>query len=329
MTRPGLRDAGGARGHPPQPVQRARRGTLPHLELRVRQRGAGRGALRRRRRRHGVFALHQSHGAVAAGAACRARGRGVLCRHRIGHVGDTRLRARPAARRRSHRGIARSVRRNRAAVQQLAAALRHRDDIRSRHATFGVVAGIAAQHTHAVPRDALEPAHRGLRHCRRGAARARAWRFACRRQLLLHACAAAPARAGRRSGHPLGDQVSRRAGQGDGWRGARPARADRGAAGRFSAQRRAHAVAFQRLGHPQGTGDAEAARGGTLLPVRSRWPRWLRGASARGARVLPGPCRATRSSSWLRASSAAAGVSCPSWSRAGAMRPGAWWTPPG
>ena len=124
------------------------------------------------------------------------------------------------------------------------------------------------------------------------------------RQRVLHAGAAAAARARRRPRDPLRDQVPRRAGPGDGRRGAAARR--RWWASRWSPFLRTAgpgAVAVQRLGDAEGPGDAGAAHAARSRRRRSssragcrRIPRWR-------ASTTPG-CRRIRSTSWRSASSA-------------------------
>ena len=73
-------------------------------------------------------------------------------------------------------------------------------------------AAIRTEHQAAVRRIADQPAHRGVRHPRPRRDRARRGRRSRRRQLLLHAGAAAADRARCRLRHPLGNQVPRRPG---------------------------------------------------------------------------------------------------------------------
>src|SRR5205814_1944890 len=136
-----------------------------------------------------------------------------------------------------------------------------RDDVRNADQDAGVAARSPPQDEALFSRDAVEPAHRNLRHRGAWPGRKVRGRTAGRGQRVLHAGAAAAARARRRPGDPLGDQIPRRA---------RPRARRRGAGsedagGRSDDGVSAHggtgAVAFQRLGAAKRPRDPAAAHG--------------------------------------------------------------------
>ena len=300
-----------ARRHPAQPVQRALRGAVPHLELRVRQRGAGRGALRERGGRLRLLALHQPDGrrcsrnalaALEGAEACVATASGmsaILATAMVLAEGrrPRGLRRRACSARRcssSPRSSRASASRRRLSTAPIAEAWR-----RAIRPTTRLL--FLETPSNPLTEIADIAALAGLAKQRGRAARGR--------QLLLHAGAAAAARARRRPGDPLGDQVPRRAGQGARRRGARPARA--GAGRRSSAFLRTagpSAVAVQRLGAAEGTRDAEAAHARAVGARRSSSRAGSSGTRGSSASTTPGSSR-TRSTRSRGASSARAGRS--------------------
>ena len=142
--------------------------------------------------------------------------------------------------------------------------VRRRDDLRLRHRRRSMAARRAAEHEALLSRDAVEPAHRDLRHrCAEGG-RACGGRLAGRGQLLLYARAAAAARIRRGPRHPHRDQVPRRAGAGARRRGAGSAIAHHGRRLRFSAHGGTDALGLQRVGDQQGARDAQDPHGGAI-----------------------------------------------------------------
>src|SRR6266850_8483293 len=282
----GSGNAGRARRAGAHGVQRARRGAVPHLELRFRQRRAGGCALHRHRGRLRLLALQQPHGVDVPGPPRRARGRRILHRHGLRHVGDSRHRHGAAEERRPHPLLQRGVRCDGAALRHHPPPVRRRHILRFSDPGGGMASRATAEYQNAVRRNPVESAHRDFRS--RGArigcqSRGRA---AGRGQRLLHAGAAAAARARRRPRDPLRDQAPRWPGQSTRRRGARSCQARHGAGVSVPAHRGPVAFAVQCLGDPEGARDARAAHAGTV--GRRNGDGALAGrASRRGARALP------------------------------------------
>ena len=157
-----------------QPVQRALRSAVPHLELRLRERRAGRGALRRRRAGHRLLALHQPHRRACSRTAWpRSKARRAASPPPRAWRRSSPPRWCHAEGRRPRGVLDARVRRHRPALQHACSgASASRPPTSSPTRIEEWQRGDAAQHAAAVPRDAVEPADRDLRH--RGARRS--WR---------------------------------------------------------------------------------------------------------------------------------------------------------
>ncbi len=140
-------------------------------------------------------------------------------------------------------------------------------------------------------------------------------------QRVLHAGAAAAARARRRPRDPLGHQASRRPGPRARRRGARREGPGDGARVPVPAHRRALALALQRVGDPEGPRDPRSAHARAV--AGGARARALAGRPSRSrARLLSRAWNRIRSMRLPGASSAPAARSCPSTSKADAPAPG-------
>ena len=175
----------------------------------------------------------------------------------------------------------------------------------------------------ALPRDAIQSADRDRRHRRARGRRAAREARAGGGQLLLHAGAAAAARARRGPGDPFGDQVSRRAGQGARRRGARSPRSRHGRGVPVPAHRGSEPVAVQCLGAAEGPGDPADPHGRAVAARRSSSRRWLEAHPQRRARLLSRAAFPPAARAGDAPADARAARSSPSTSRAGARRRGA------
>jgi hypothetical protein len=145
----------------------------------------------RRRAGQRLRPLHQPHGHHLAGAAGGARRRRGLHRHGQRHGGDPVDRDGADEGGRAHRRLAQHLRRHAATCSATSCRASASRPVSSTRAASRPFAPRCARHPAGVHRDAVESAHRGLRH--RGAGRSRACRGrpAGGRQLLLHAGPAA------------------------------------------------------------------------------------------------------------------------------------------
>jgi hypothetical protein len=196
----------------------------------------------------------------------RSRARG-LRRDRLGHVGDPVHRSWPAEGGRPRRVLDGRVRRD----VQLFTILSKRFGIETTfvpHRSSRPGAAIRPNtrlffvETPSNPLTEISPTSRAVARSRMSAARCSRWTTASARRR----CSAARAR--RRHRHPFGHQVPRRAGQGARRGRGRPERADHGRGVSLPAHRRPVALAVQRLGHPEGAGDAAYPHGGAVGAAR-------------------------------------------------------------
>jgi hypothetical protein len=164
----------------------------------------------------------------------------------------------PAQCRRPHRVVAGAVRLVLPDHRHHPAALRHHLDAGGRPGPRSVEGRGAGRNQGVLSRDAVEPDAGDHRHRRGGRDRPCGGRAGGGRQRVRHAGAAEVPRARRRHHRLFGHQAYRRPGPGAGRRD----HVDEGVQGRSAeavfAPHRAVAVAVQRLGAAQGSGDAEA-----------------------------------------------------------------------
>jgi hypothetical protein len=163
-----------------QPVQRARRGAVPHLELRLRQCRPGGGPLLGRGGRLRLWPLLQPDRQHAAGAPGGARRRRGLHRHGLGMAAILSTVMATHEGGRAHRHLPGHFRRHPAAVRRHPVEVRHRDHLR-RFDRSSAFRARSPRDQAGLHRDAVEPAHRGVRHRRAGRRSpmpaARCWRW--------------------------------------------------------------------------------------------------------------------------------------------------------
>ena len=255
------RNPPGACRHAALAVRRDVGGAVPHPGLRLRQRRGMRGALLRQDPGLRLFALLQpDHGHVRAahGRARRRRGR-ALDRDR--HGGGHHRADGPGARRRSRRRRQGAVRLLPLGDRGMAAALRRRLDAGRRHRPRRLEERGAHEHQGVLPGNADQSDAGGLRHRRDRRDRAQRRRQAGGRQCVRHAALPEPARRSAPTvvvysatkhidgqGRVLGGVIL----------GSEKFIIDN--VSPVDAADRAVAVAVQRLGAAQGTGDAAGAR---------------------------------------------------------------------
>ena len=206
------RNPPGSVRHPALAVRRDVGGAVPHPGLRLRQFRAGGGPLQGRGPRLPVFALRQSDRDDVRAAHRRIRGRGSGARdrdrHGRGHARDDG----PGQGRRPYRGVEGDLRLLPLRDGGLPAALRRHLDDRRRLRSRRLARGDAAEHQDLLPGDADQSQSRSARHRRDRQDRARGRRDAGRRQRVLDAAVAEPARTRRRLRGLFHHQAHRRPG---------------------------------------------------------------------------------------------------------------------
>ena len=253
------RNPPGSCRHPALAVRRNVGGAVPHPGLRLRQFRAGRGALQGRGSRLPVFALRQSDRGHVRAAHGGVRGRGSRARDRDRHGRGHARADGPGQGRRSRRRVQGDVRLVPLRGRGLPAALRRHLDDRRRLRSRRVARRDAAEHQDLLPRDADQSDARSDRHRGDREDRARSRRDARRRQRVLDAAVAKPARARRRLRGLFDHQAHRRPGPLPRRRHPRLAEIHHRQHPHLHPADRPFDVAVQRLGHAQGPGDAGGA----------------------------------------------------------------------
>ena len=247
--------------HAPLAIRRDLRGDVPDAGLRLSRRGSCRGALQGRGSGLRLFALRQSDRLHVRGAHVPARRRRGEPRHGERHGGrDGFASLRPEGGR-PRRLLARAVRLVRLRHRRFPAAPRHRLDAGRRHRPrrLGRKA-VRPETTRLLPGKPLQPDARADRHRRASRrSRAQAGRAARRRQRLLHAALPAAARAWRAYRRLFRHQAHRRPGPLPRRHRALRRGVGGGEALPLSEAHRPLAQPLQRLGAPEGAGDAGGA----------------------------------------------------------------------